>query len=174
MGVYLATELGLDINVVKLGCLLHDIGKVVIDEEGSHVQIGVDIAKKFRMPEKVVNCIAEHHEDKPFSSMESVVCYLADAMSGSRPGARVEDYTAYVKRLQDLEAAATSFPGVDKAFAISAGRELRVIVKPEDVNDNTAAKLAYDIAQKIEKEQVYPGVVKVTVIRELRTTEIAK
>ena len=174
MGVYLATELKLDLNVVKLGCLLHDIGKVVTDEEGSHVQLGVDIAKKYHLPEKVVACIAEHHEDRPFSSLESTVCYLADAMSGSRPGARVEDYAAYVKRLTDLEAAALSFEGVEKVFALSAGREVRVIVSPEEINDNQAAKLAHDIAEKIEKEQVYPGTVKVTVVRELRTSEIAK
>jgi len=174
MGLFIGTELGLDLNVIRLGCLLHDIGKIVTDEEGSHVQLGVDLAKKHKMPEKVIGCIAEHHEDKPFSSLESVVCYLADAVSGSRPGARVEDYNAYVKRMQDLEAAATVFPGVDKAFAISAGREVRVIVKPDEITDNAAAKLAHDIAQKIEKEQVYPGTVKVTVIRELRTSELAK
>jgi ribonuclease Y len=174
MGVFLATELKMDVNVVKLGCLLHDIGKVVTNEEGTHIQLGVDIAKKYRLPDKVIACIAEHHEDKPFSSLESVICYLSDAMSGSRPGARIEDYGAYVKRMQDLEGAATTFTGVGKAFAISAGREVRVIVKPEEINDNAAAKLAHDIAQKIEQEQVYPGTVKVTVIRELRTSEIAK
>ena len=174
MGVYMATELKLDVNIVKLGCLLHDIGKVATEEEGSHVQLGVDIARKYHLPEKVVACIAEHHEDVPFSSLESTVCYLADAMSGARPGARVEDYAAYVKRLTDLEAAALSFEGVEKVFALSAGREVRVIVSPEAVNDNQAAKLAHDIAGKIEKEQVYPGTVKVTVIRELRTSEIAK
>ncbi|MCX6784229.1 MAG: ribonuclease Y [candidate division WWE3 bacterium] len=174
MGVYLATELGLDVNIVKLGCLLHDIGKVVTDEEGSHVGLGVDLARKYKLPEKVIACIAEHHEDKPFSSLESVICYISDAMSGSRPGARVEDYGAYLKRMRDLEGAALSFPGVEKAFAISAGREVRVMVKPEEVNDNGAAKMAHDIASKIEKEQVYPGIVKVTVIRELRSSEVAK
>lgn len=174
LGMQLAHELGLDVNVVKLGCLFHDIGKIVTDEEGTHVQLGVDLLRKFKIPENVVNCVAEHHEDKPFSSMESVVVHIADSISGARPGARSEDYEAYVKRMKDLEAAATSFDGVEKAYAISAGREVRVFVKPERVDDASCLLLAREIAKKIELEQTYPGTVKVAVIRETRVSETAK
>ncbi len=174
IGAALATELGLDVYVVKMGCLLHDIGKVVTDEEGTHVQLGVELLKKYKIDEKVVNCVAEHHEDRPFSSLESSVVALADHISGARPGARSEDYESYVKRMKDLEAAATSFDGVDKAYAISAGREVRVFVIPSRVDDDSAALIAREIAKKIELEQTYPGVVKVTVIRETRVSETAK
>ncbi len=174
LGMKLASEIGLDINVVRLGCLFHDIGKIVTDEEGSHVQLGVDLLKKYRIAEPVVNCVAEHHEDKPFSSLESVVVHIADSISGARPGARSEDYEAYVKRMRDLEAAATSFTGVDKAYAISAGREVRVFVRPERVDDTSCTLLAREIAKKIELEQTYPGTVKVAVIRETRAYETAK
>ena len=174
IGVAIAHELGIDVEIVKLGCLLHDIGKVVNDEEGTHVQLGVDLLKKLKIDERVVNCVAEHHEDRPFSSIESSVVNLADHVSGTRPGARSEDYDAYVKRLKDLEAAAVSFDGVDRAHAISAGWEVRVFVVPERVDDTSTRLLAREIAKKIELEQTYPGVVKVTVIREIRATDIAK
>ncbi len=174
IGVAIAHELKVDVEVVKLGCLLHDIGKVITDEEGTHVQLGVDLLKKYNINPKVIDCVAEHHEDKPFSSVESAIVGLADHISGARPGARSEDYESYVKRLKDLEAAAYSFDGVDKVYAISAGREVRVYVNPKKVDDSTSSLLARDIAKKIELEQTYPGVVKVIVIREVRVSETAK
>ncbi|HSX39498.1 MAG TPA: HDIG domain-containing protein, partial [Candidatus Saccharimonadales bacterium] len=174
IGVAIAQELHVDVEVVKLGCLLHDIGKIINDEEGTHVQLGVDYLKKHGISEKVVNCVAEHHEDRPFSSIESSVVALADHVSGARPGARSEDYESYVKRMKDLEDAANSFDGVEKAYAISAGREVRVFVRPTIVDDYSTALLAREIAKKIELEQTYPGVVKVTVIRETRVSETAK
>lgn len=174
IGVAIAHEIKADVETVKLGCLLHDIGKVVTDEEGTHVQLGVDLLKKYNIAQKVIDCVAEHHEDKPFSHIESAVVCLADHVSGARPGARSEDYESYVKRLKDLEDAATSFDGVDKVYAISAGREVRVFVKPQMVDDASTALLAREIAKKIELEQTYPGVVKVVVIRETRVTETAK
>ncbi len=174
LGVALAYELGANVDVVRLGCLFHDIGKVVTDDEGTHIQLGVDLLRKFKIADNVVNCVAEHHEDKPFSSIESAIVHLADHISGARPGARSEDYEAYVKRLKDLEEAALSFDGVDKAYAVSAGREVRVFVSPDRVDDASTAFLAREIAKKIELEQTYPGVVKVIVIRETRVTETAK
>ena len=174
IGVAIAHELGVNVDIVKLGCLLHDIGKVVNDEEGTHVQLGAELLKKYKIDERVVNCVAEHHEDRPFSSIESSVVHLADHISGARPGARSEDYDSYAKRMKALEEAATSFEGIDKAYAVSAGREVRVYVVPDRVDDDSTAYLAREIARKIELEQTYPGVVKVTVIRETRVSETAK
>ncbi|MCL5003749.1 MAG: ribonuclease Y [Patescibacteria group bacterium] len=174
IGLSLAHEVGADVEVVRLGCLLHDIGKVITEDEGTHVQLGADLLRRFKFAPKVVDAVAEHHEDKPFSSVESVLVYVADAISGARPGARVEDIEAYVRRMTDLEKAALSFKGVKSAYAISAGREVRVIAEPLEVDDAASVKLAHDIAQKIEKEQTYPGQVKVTVIRETRASGIAK
>jgi ribonuclease Y len=171
----LAQELGANVQTVKLGALLHDIGKTQTAEaEGTHVQLGVDVAKRFGMPDKVVNIIAEHHEDIPFSSIESIVVWIADAISGSRPGARHENIEDYIKRVQGLENIANSFPGVDKSYAISAGREVRVIVIPEKIDDAGMIKMANDIASKIHDSMVYPGQVKVTVIRENRAVAVAK
>ncbi len=171
----MAQELGADVQTVKLGGLLHDIGKTQTAEtEGTHIQLGVDIAKRFGMPEKVVNIIAEHHEDKPFSSIESVIVWIADAISGSRPGARHENVEDYIKRIQGLENIANSFTGVEKSYAIQAGREVRVIVIPAEVDDASMTKLANDIATKIHDTMVYPGQVKVTVIRENRAVAVAK
>ncbi len=174
IGVAIATELKADVEIVKLGCLFHDIGKVVSDEEGTHVQLGAELLKKFNISEKVINCVAEHHEDRPFTSIESSIVNLADHISGARPGARSENYESYATRMKELEEAATSFDGVDKAYAISAGREVRIFVKPDRVDDSSAALLAREIARKIELEQTYPGVVKVTVIRETRFSDTAK
>ncbi len=174
MGIAIAHELGVNVETVKLGCLFHDIGKIVTEDDGTHVQLGVDLLRKHGIDEKVVNCIAEHHEDRPFTSIESAVVNLVDHVSGARPGARGEDYESYVKRMKALEEAATHFDGVDKAYAISAGREVRVFVQPDKVDDASTAFLAREIAKKIELEQTYPGVVKVTVIRETRVTETAK
>ncbi len=172
IGIALAKELGADVNVVRLGCLLHDIGKVVTEgEEGTHVEKGAALAKKFGLPEKVINCIVEHHEDKPFSGIESILVYIADAISGGRPGARHENVGDYIKRMDDIEKIATSFEGVEKAFAVQAGREVRVIVTPERISDDELPKLVHDIAERISKEVMVPGAVKITAIRETRATE---
>lgn len=174
IGVALAKMIGADVNVVRLGCLLHDIGKIVTEgDEGTHVEKGVQIARKFKMPDLVVNCIAEHHEDQPFSSVESIIVYIADAISGGRPGARHENVEDYIKRMDDIEKIAISFEGVEKAFAVQAGREVRVIVTPEKISDDELPKLVHDIAQNISKEVMVPGSVKVTAIRETRATETA-
>lgn len=174
IGVKIAHEVGADPNIVKLGCLLHDIGKVITEEEGTHVELGVEFLKKFKIPEAVIACVAEHHEDRPFSSVESMIVYIADAISGSRPGARYEAYDEYIKRVSSIEQIAKSFAGVEKVFAISAGREVRVLVVPKDVDDSGMAVLAHDIAEKIHDEVTYPGSVKITVIRETRATAVAK
>lgn len=174
IGVAIAHELKADVETVRLGCLLHDIGKVVTNEEGSHVELGVRLAKKYDIPEKVIRCIGEHHEDEQFSSVESVIVWIADAISGSRPGARYEDYQEYARRLKKLEAIAQEFPGVKEAFAIQAGREVRVITRPEEITDAAVTRLAHDIAQKVQKEMTYPGTVTVNVIREVRAQDVAR
>lgn len=172
IGIELAKMLGADVNIVRLGCLLHDVGKILTDwDEGTHVERGVQLAKKFGFPEKVVNCIGEHHEDKPFSAVESVIVYIADAISGGRPGARHENVQDYIKRMDDIEKIATSFESVDRAFAVAAGREVRVIVFPEKISDEELPKLVHDVASRISKEVMVPGAVKVTAIRETRATE---
>ena len=173
MGMAIASEIDADVETVKLGCLLHDIGKV-LEGEGSHVGLGVDFLKKHNIKSEVIACVEQHHEDKPFTSTEAVIVHVADHVSGARPSARSEDYDSYVKRLTALEDAAYSFSGVEKVYAISAGREVRVFVEPEKVDDDSAELLAREIARKIELEQSYPGVVKVTVIRETRVSQTAK
>lgn len=174
IGIALAQEVGADVNVVRLGCLLHDIGKIVADKEGSHVQLGIDLLKKYGLPQNVVDCVAQHHEDTPFTSPESMIVYIADAISGSRPGARYENYEEYVKRLKDLEDIARSHKGVTEAFAFQAGREVRVIVDPGSVDDATAIGMAREIRDEIGKKVIVPGQIKVTVIRELRAVETYK
>ena len=174
IGIALAQEVGADVNIVRLGCLLHDIGKVVTDGEGSHVELGVGVLKKYGIPARVIDCVAQHHEDIPFSSIEAVLVYIADAISGSRPGARYENYEEYVKRLKDLEAIAKGHEGVRESFAFQAGRELRVVVDPGRVDDAAATIMASQLKSDIEKKLTYPGQIKITVIRELRATEIAK
>ncbi len=174
IGVKLAHELKLDVNVVKLGCLLHDIGKVSEETEGSHVELGVKIAKKFGMPQAVVDCIAQHHEDEPFSGAEQVVVYISDAISGARPGARYENFDAYVKRLKDLESIATDYKEVKEAYAIQAGRELRVILAPEQSKEDDVTVLAEKIKNEVQEKVTFPGNVKVTVIREIRSQQVAK
>ena len=172
IGIELARELGADVNVVRLGCLLHDIGKILTDwDEGTHVERGVQFAKKFGFPQAVVGCIAEHHEDEPFSSVESVLCYIADAISGARPGARHENVQDYIKRLEDIEKIATSYEAVEKAFAVQAGREVRVIVTPDKIYDDELPKLVHDIGERIQKEVMVPGAVRVTAIRESRFSD---
>lgn len=174
IGVAIAQEIGADANIVRLGCLLHDIGKIVTDKEGNHIELGVELCKKYGLPQKVTDCVAQHHEDTPFTSVESMIVYIADAISGSRPGARYENYDEYVKRLKDLEEIAKSKPGVTESFAFQAGREIRVIVDPGKVTDAAAVAMAKEIRDEIAKKVMVPGSVKVTVIRELRATEVVK
>ncbi len=171
MGIAIAKEIGANVETVRLGCFLHDIGKVVTEEEGTHIETGVAVAKKYGFPKEVVNCIAEHHEDKPFSAVESVIVWIADAISGSRPGARYEPHEDYIKRMDKIEDIAKGFDGVAETFAFQAGRDVRVIVNPDEVDDDKITILARDIARKLEKEAEYAGQIKVTVIREVRATE---
>ena len=174
IGIAIAKEVGADANVVRLGCLLHDIGKVIMDKEGSHVDLGVELCKKYGLPQKVIDCVAQHHEDIPFSSVESVITYIADAISGGRPGARYENYDEYVKRLKGLEEIAKSHAGVKESFAFQAGRELRVLVDPGKVDDATTIIMAQEIKKEVEDKVTFPGQIKISVIRELRATETAK
>ncbi len=173
IGMKLASELKLDVNVVKLGCLLHDIGKVSEEAEGSHVELGVKIAKRFNIPQTVIDCIAQHHEDEPFSGPEQMVVYIADAISGARPGARYENYDEYVARLQKLEEIATAYGSVKSAYAIQAGREVRVLLKPQESQDDDVVILSRKIRDEIKEKVTYPGTVTVTVIRETRAKEVA-
>ncbi|MBP9773371.1 MAG: ribonuclease Y [Candidatus Peribacteraceae bacterium] len=175
MGRMMAEEIGADAQIVVEGCLLHDIGKALDHEvAGTHVEIGVEIAKRFKVRPEVIHCIAAHHEDIPIASAEAFIVAAADAVSGARPGSRRESMEAYIKRLTDLENAAKSFEGITKAYAISAGREIRVFVDAGKVDDLQQQKLAKDIAKKIEGELTYPGVIRVNVIRERRVEETAK
>ncbi len=171
----MATELGVDSALAKRAGLLHDLGKALdYEQEGTHMQLGADLAKKFRENHIVVNAIAAHHGDVEAKSIEAVLVQAADAISGARPGARRETTTNYIKRLQQLEEISSSFKGVEKCYAIQAGREVRVLVKPEQISDAETLFLAKDIAKKIEQEMEYPGQIKVNVIREWRATEYAK
>lgn len=171
MGVAIAQEIGANADIVRLGCLLHDIGKVVTNEEGNHIELGVNLLKKYGIPKEVIACVAEHHEDRPFSSNESVIVWMADAISGSRPGARYEPHEDYVKRMSTIEDIVKGFDGVEEAYAFQAGRDVRVIVNPDEVDDDKLTVLAHDIARKLEKEAEYAGQIKVSVIREVRATE---
>jgi ribonuclease Y len=171
----MAAELKLDVGLAKRGALLHDVGKVLTHEhDGTHVQLGIEMATKYGENPVVINCIAAHHDDVPHESPVSVIVQAADAISGSRPGARREAFETYVKRLTQLETLASEFKGVDRVFAIQAGREVRVVVTPESVDDAAAARLTDEIARKIERELQYPGQIKVVVIRETRAVGIAR
>lgn len=171
----LAAELGADVSLAKKAGLLHDIGKAVDHEvQGTHIEIGISILQKFGMEKAVIDAMKSHHEDYPFESNESMIVAAADALSASRPGARKDTLEDYIKRLTDLENVATSFPEVEKSYAIQAGREIRVFVKPDQIDDLGALKLARTIADKIEQELKYPGEIKVNVLRETRAVEIAR
>jgi ribonuclease Y len=171
----MAAELGLDATMAKRGAFLHDIGKVLTHEhEGTHVQLGVEVCTKYGEHPLVVNCIAAHHDDVPHESEISVLVQAADAISGSRPGARREAFETYVKRLEGLEKIASSYKGVEKVFAIQAGREVRVIVTPDDVDDVRMGTLTEEIARRIEAELQYPGQIKVVAIRETRAVDFAR
>jgi ribonuclease Y len=175
LAAIMATELGLDVSMARRGALLHDIGKVLTHEhEGTHVQLGVEVATKYGENPLVVNCIAAHHDDVPHESEVSVLVQAADAISGSRPGARREAFETYVKRLEGLEKIASSYKGVEKVFAIQAGREVRVIVLPDDVDDVRMTTMSEEIARRIEAELQYPGQIKVVLIRETRAVDFAR
>jgi len=171
----LARELGANVDITKKGALLHDIGKAIShDYEGSHVDAGVELARKYGISEAVVHCIEASHEDVEARTVEAILARTADAISSSRPGARRESTQQLIKRMTELENVAKTFPGVEKSYAIQSGREIRIIVKPEIIDDLTAMKLARDIANKIESDLNYPGTVKVNVIRETRFSETAR
>jgi ribonuclease Y len=171
----LAAELGLNVQVAKKAGLLHDIGKALDHQiEGSHVDIGIKILEKFGVEKEVIDAMKSHHEEYPYENLEAILVQAADQISGARPGARKDTVENYLKRLGELEAIANSFAGVEKSYAIQAGREIRVFVKPEEVDDLTAKKLAKEIAKRIEEELRYPGEIKVTVIRESRAIEYAR
>jgi ribonuclease Y len=171
----MAAELHADVQLARRGGLLHDMGKVLTHEhEGTHVQLGVEMARRYGETAAVINAIEAHHDDVPHESTESVLVQAADAISGSRPGARREAFESYVKRLTRLEEIAGAHPGVEKTTVIQAGREVRVIVKPEQVDDVGAQALSEAIARRIEAELQYPGQIRVTVIRETRATDVAK
>src|SRR3989344_3558654 len=171
----LAEELGADPAIARAGALLHDLGKAVDHEvPGTHVEIGRRILKKFNVDERIIQAMQAHHEEYPYETPESMIVQVADALSGGRPGARRDSVANYIKRLEELESIANQQPGVEKSFAIAAGREVRVIVKPEAITDLEARKLARDIADRVEKELQYPGEIKVSVIRETRVIEYAR
>ena len=171
----MAGELGLDVTLAKRAGLLHDIGKALDHErEGTHVDIGMEVLKKYKESEAVINGMAAHHGDYEPKSMEAVLIMAADALSAARPGARRETLESYIKRLQKLEEIANTTKGVENSYAIQAGREIRIIAKPDEVGDESIALLARDISKKIESELEYPGQIKVNVVRETRAIDYAK
>lgn len=167
IGIHLAEEVGADVSVVRVAALVHDIGKVV-PGDGSHVKLGVDLLKKYNIPQPIIDCVAQHHEDIPFTSVESVIVHVADAISAARPGARYEDVEEYAVRLSDMEDIAKKYEGVEDAYAFEAGRELRVIIDPGKLDDNATTLLADKIREEVSKSLAIPGEVKVTAIREFR------
>lgn len=168
IGVHMAQEIGANVDVVRLGYLFHDIGKV-LEGDGSHVKLGVELLKRHNFPEAIINAVAEHHEDKPFSSVESVLVHIADAISASRPGARYEDLEKYGQRLSEMEKIAKNYEGVEDAYAFEAGRELRVIINPGKLDDAQTVLLSRKIQEEVSKSLAIPGEVKVTAIREFRS-----
>jgi len=175
LAAMIAHELGANVEVARRGGLLHDLGKAIDrDAEGTHAMIGAELGRRHNLHPEVVHCIEAHHEEVEPSTVEAIITIVADAVSGSRPGARRESLDQYLKRLEALEVVANSFPGVDKSFAIQAGREIRIIVKPEEIDDLGANRMAKEISKKIEESLDYPGQIKITVIRERRSVEYAK
>ncbi len=171
----IAQEMGANVQVTKAGALLHDIGKAVDHEvAGSHVEIGRRILQKFNVSEEVVKAMQAHHEEYPFETVESIIVQVADSISGSRPGARRDSVENYIKRLEDLEKIATSFEGVEKAYALQAGREIRIFINPPAMGDVETKELARNVALRIEQELKYPGEIKVTAIRETRIIDYAR
>lgn len=171
----MAEEIGADVQVARAGALLHDIGKAVDhDVQGTHVEIGRRILQKFDVDEAVIKAMQAHHEEYPYETPESILVQVADAISGGRPGARRDTVENYLKRLGDLETIANEFPGVERTFAIQAGREVRIFVTPENISDMEAKQMAREIANRIERELKYPGEIKVNVIRESRAIEYAR
>ena len=171
----LAAELGADVKTAKMGGLLHDLGKAIDHEfEGTHAQLGADFAKRYGVPDKVVNIIRSHHHEEDQQSLEAIIVEAADAISGARPGARRESLETYLRRVKDLEDIANSFQGVSQSYAIQAGREIRIVVRPEEIDDLASIRLSKDIAKKVEESMQYPCQIRVTVIRETRAVEYAK
>ena len=171
----IAEELKANVAVAKAGALLHDLGKAVDHEvQGTHVEIGRRILQKFGVSEDIIKAMQAHHGEYPYETLESIIVQTADAISGARPGARRDSVEHYLKRLAELEAIATSFGGVEKAYALQAGREIRIFLKPEEVSDLQAKEMARGVADRVEKELKYPGEIKVTVIRETRVIEYAR
>jgi ribonuclease Y len=171
----IAAELGADVAIAKAGGLLHDIGKAVDHEiEGTHAMIGAELARRYNMPPRVVNCIASHHHEVEQECVEALIVEAADAISGARPGARRESLDTYIRRVKALEDIAKEFPGVDQSYALQAGREVRIMVKPEEIDDLASMRLARDISRRIEETMQYPGQIKVTIIRETRAVDYAK
>ena len=167
IGVHIAQEIGANVDIVRVGCLFHDIGKI-LEGDGSHVKLGVELLKRYNFPDPIINAVAEHHEDKPFSSVESVIVHIADAISASRPGARYEDLEKYGQRLTEMEQIAKNYEGVVDAYAFEAGRELRVIINPGKLDDAQTVLLSRKIQEEVSKSMAIPGEVKVTAIREFR------
>jgi ribonuclease Y len=175
LAAVIAAELGADVEICRAGALLHDLGKAIDhNTEGTHAQIGADLAKRYGVNPRVINCIASHHHEVEQESVEAVIVEAADAISGARPGARRESLEQYLKRVRSLEDIANSYKGVSQSYALQAGREVRILVKPEDIDDLDSIRLARDIAKNIEETMQYPGQIRVTVIRETRAVEYAK
>jgi ribonuclease Y len=175
LAAVIAAELGADVEVAKAGALLHDLGKAMDHNvEGTHALIGAEFAKRYGVSSKVVNIIASHHHEVEQETVEAVIAEAADAISGARPGARRESLEHYIKRVRALEEIANSFKGVNQSYALQAGREVRIFVRPEDIDDLDSIRLARDIAKQIEDTMQYPGQIKVTVIRETRAVDYAK
>jgi len=171
----IAAELGADVEASKAGALLHDIGKAMDHNvEGTHAQIGAEFVKRYGTPAKIVNAVASHHHEVEQDNVEAIIVESADAISGARPGARRESLEHYIKRIRALEEVANSYKGVNQSYALQAGREIRIFVKPEDIDDLESTRLARDIAKQIEDTMQYPGQIKVTVIRETRAVDYAK
>lgn len=167
IGIHIAHEIGANVDIVRIGCLFHDIGKI-LEGDGSHVKLGAELLKRYNFPEPIINAVAEHHEDKPFSSVESVIVHIADAISAARPGARYEDLEKYGVRLTEMEKIAKNYEGVEDAYAFEAGRELRVIINPGKLDDAQTVLLSRKIQEEVSRSLAIPGEVKVTAIREFR------